>query len=359
MSHRVLVTGAAGFVGRHVVHELQRRGHPVRATDRPQAALAAREGVEAMPCDLTRDPLEPLLRDVDTVVHVAGLFDLGAPPAQLHAVNVEAAARVARGAAAHGVSRFVHVSSVTVYGRPRAVPADEATPFRPGNPYERSKAEGERRVTGLLDAAGVPWVVVRPSGIYGPGGTYGLAVLMAAYALAGATGRPGGLVPFRGGPHMTHVHVDDVAGAIAHLLDAEGVTGRAFNVADDTPMPWGDLLGWMEREMNVRLGPPRQLSPRRARWMARLWRWMPESRRNRVNASVERRWAELMRTQHLVPALRPRFDRHAYDYWLGEHVYDHRALHAAGYTLRHPSLLDGLTTTLAWYREHQWLPPLS
>jgi nucleoside-diphosphate-sugar epimerase len=358
MSRRALVTGAAGFVGRHVVDALRHRGYRVRATDRPQAAVDAREGVESTPFDLTRDPLEPLLRDVHVVVHVAGLFDLGAPPAQLHAVNVEAAARVAGAAARQGVARFVHVSSVTVYGRPRAVPADEATPFRPGNPYERSKAEGEGRVTGLLDAAGIPWVVVRPSGIYGPGGTYGLAVLMAAYALAGATGRSGGLVPFRGGPRMTHVHVEDVAGAIAHLLDAEGVTGRAFNVADDTPMPWGDLLGWMEGQMNVRLGPPRQLSARRARWMARLWRWMPAARRDRVNASVERRWADLVRAQGLVPALRPRFDRHAYDYWLGDHVYDHRALARAGYALRHPSLLDGLAATLAWYREHRWLPGL-
>lgn len=356
MSGTALVTGAAGFVGRHVVEALRTGGYRVRATDRAEAPIEALDGVNVTPCDLTRDPLSPLVRGVDVVVHVAGLFDLGAPAARLRAVNVDAAARVARAAAHAGVKRFVHVSSVTVYGRPRVVPADESASFRPGNPYERSKADGERRVVRILEDAGVPWVVVRPSGIYGPGGTYGLAVLMAAYALAGATGRPGGLMPFRGGPRMTHVHVADVAGAIAHLVDTRDVTGRAYNVADDTPMPWGDLLAWMEAQLQVRLGPPRALSLRRARWMARMWRWMPEVRRRRINATLARRWAVMVRERALVPVLEPRLDRHAYDYWLGEHVYDHSALARTGYTLRYPSLQDGLAETLAWYRAQRWLP---
>lgn len=361
MSARVLVDGAGGFVGRHVVDELRRRGHLVRATDRPGVPLPFGEDVERYEVDLLTDDLEPLLDGVDRIVHVAGLFDLAAPLGRLFNVNVHAARRVVDAAAHAGVERLVHVSSVTVYGRPRRVPAAEDAPHRPGNDYERSKAAGEIAVREVAEDGGVPLVVVRPSGVYGPGGRYGLAMLFATYALAAARGQmsPGssaGLVAFRGGPRMTHVHVADVAGAIGHLLTADGVVGRAFNVADKTPMPWGDLMAFLEEAFGVDAGPPKPLSRARAKFIAHAWRWLPEARRSKLTRSLERRWHELVEADGLTPALTPRLDRHAYDYWLGEHVYDVSALEGTGYRLRYPNLRAGLTETLGWYRDQGWLP---
>lgn len=358
MSARVLVDGAGGFVGRHVVHELQRLGHRVRATDRPGVPLSFGDDVERVEADLLTDDLDPLLVGVDRVVHVAGLFDLSAPLGRLFNVNVHAARRIVDAAAHAGVRRLVHVSSVTVYGRPRRPPAREDAKHRPGNDYERSKAAGEVAVREVAEDRGVPLVIVRPSGVYGPGGRYGLAMLFATYALAAERGGSGSLVAFRGGPRMTHVHVADVAGAIGHLLDAPDVTGRAFNVADKTPMPWGDLMALLEEAFEVDAGPPKPLTPTRAKLIAHAWRWLPEGRRAKLTRSLERRWRALVEARDLAPALAPRLDRHAYDYWLGEHIYDVGALEGTGYRLRYPNLRIGLKETLAWYREHRWLPGL-
>ncbi|HEY8429536.1 MAG TPA: NAD-dependent epimerase/dehydratase family protein, partial [Sandaracinaceae bacterium] len=112
---KVLVDGAAGFLGRHVVEALLRRGLAVRATDR--APMPAWPGVERVERDLAEGSLRPLFEGVTHVVHVAGLFDLSAPRETLFANNEGVTRRVARAAALAGVERFVHVSSVTVYGR--------------------------------------------------------------------------------------------------------------------------------------------------------------------------------------------------------------------------------------------------
>ena len=348
MKQTVLVTGAAGFLGRHVVDALRERGWEVRATDRAGDGVVRR--------DLAREPVGDLFDGVTHVVHAAGLFDLGAPAAELDAVNRGVTRVVAEAAADRGVRRFVHVSSVTVYGRPRRAPAAESTPHRPGNPYERSKAAGEREVWRLARERALPLVIVRPSGIYGPGSRYGLAVLIAAYALAAATGKREGLRAFRGGPRMTHVHVADVARAVAHLLEAEGVVGRAFNVADPDAIAWGDLLAVIAGELGLDLGAPIPLTSLRARAIALAWRWAPASRRDRVNRSLARRFDSLVRDRDLVPAIAPRLDRWAYDYWLSDHVYDTTALCRTGFVHHHPDARNGVRETIGWYRRMNWLP---
>ena len=348
MTRTVLVTGAAGFLGRHVVDALRERGLTVRATDRVGEGVILR--------DLAREPIGDLFDGVTHVVHAAGLFDLGAPAAELDAVNRGVTRIVAEAAADRGVQRFVHVSSVTVYGRPRRTPAPESTKHRPGNPYELSKAAGEREVRGLARERALPLTIVRPSGIYGPGSRYGLAVLIAAYALAAAGGKASGLRAFTGGPRMTHVHVADVARAIAHLLDAPDVVGRAFNVADPTPIAWGDLLSVIASEVGLDLGEPVPLTTLRARAIALGWRWAPARRRDRVNRSLARRFEALVRERDLVPAIVPRLDRWAYDYWLGDHVYDTAALRLTGFVHHQPDPRNGVRETIGWYRRMKWLP---
>ena len=88
---------------------------------------------------------------------------------------------------------------------------------------------------------------------------------------------------------------------------------------------------------------------------------MPAARRDRVNRSFARRWNDLCVSLDLEPALTPRFDRFAYDYWLSDHVYDNTALARTGFELRHPDSRSGLQDTLSWYARNRWLPatPLS
>ncbi len=344
----VLVDGAAGFVGRHVVEALRRRGIAVRATDR--VPLPEWSHVHRDQRDLSAAPLEDLFRGVTHVGHGSGLFDLAAPRRDLFAINVGVTRRIARAAALAGVERYVQVSSVTVYGRPSCAPVSEDAPIRPGNDYERSKAAAERALAEL----GLPAVVLRPSGIYGPWSRYGLAAAIASMALAKERGGRGHR-SLRGGPRMTHVHVEDVAEAAAHLVTASGVVGRAFNVADETPIAWGELMASLERELGLEEKDPLTLSPRKARWLGRAARLMP-GRTRRTNDALARRWRALCDERGLVPALTPRIDASAYDSWSADHVYATDALRETGFRARHPDVRRGLAETIAWSRAQRWLP---
>lgn len=350
----VLVDGAGGFLGRHVVDAVRRKGYRVRATDLPGMGLRELVGVENVESPLEEADLARLFLGVTDVVHVAGLFDLSAPLAKLRSANVELAGRIARHARLHGVRRFVHVSSVTVYGRPARVPADESTPFAPASPYEQTKLEGEQAVKAEF-VAGLPGCIVRPSGIYGPHGRYGMTLVLTSYAIARAKGGRG-FRSFRGGPSMNLVHVDDVADACVHLLDAPGVEGRAFNVADEVPRTWGELLQTIEELFGLPERRPLRLSKLAARLFAMGFRAMPESRRGAMQKRLEKDFERLVADRGLAPALRPRIDRHAYDYWLGDHVYDTSALRSTGFRVSHPDARDGLRSTFDWYVEQKWLP---
>jgi nucleoside-diphosphate-sugar epimerase len=357
MSRVVLVDGAAGFLGWAVVSELVHAGFRVRATDRPGSALPIGEGIEPVHADLETDALAPLFAGVTHAVHVAGLFDLAATKEALTRANVTVAARVAEAALAAKVARFVHVSSVTVHGRPSASPIREDAPMRGGTPYEVSKREGELAVAAIASRR-LPFVIVRPSGIYGPRGRYGLSAAMATMVLAKAKGR--GHRSLRGGPRMTHVHVEDVARAIALVLDTpvDDVSGRAFFVADETPIRWGELFAFLEEELGVEPRAPFELSWLRARLAVAALRLTPRARLARTNDALASGWGRLVRENALVPALTPRVDPHAYDYFLGDHVYDTSALKALGFRAKYPDPREGLRETIAWYRRERWLPEL-
>lgn len=346
---RILVTGASGFLGRHVVRALAARGDGVRGTDRVGAGPVEGAG-EWIEADLASDPIEPLVRGVGAVIHVAGLFDLAAPDEALHRANVVAAERVARAARRAGVRRFVHVSSVTVIGRPRRAGVREDEPTRPSSPYERSKLAGERAVRAI---EGLPLAVVRPSGIYGPHGRYGVAVMAATLALAAARGR--GHRSVRGGPRMTHVHVEDVASACLSALDDPRAIGGTFHVADSTPVAWGEIAEVIERFYGLSERDVLRVTPLRARALQLITR-LAARRVARTNASMRRGWDALAREHDLVPALVPRIDADAYDYWRCDHVYDTSALRVLGWTPRWPDARDGLEATLQWYVAQRWLP---
>lgn len=341
----ILVDGAAGLLGRHVVDALRAVGERVRATD--FVALPEWPDVDRVRRDLGRDPIADLFDGVTHVVHAAGLFDLSAPRAALFAANVRVTQRVARAALLAGVERFVHVSSVTVHGRPRRAPIDESAPFAPRNDYERSKAAGERALPRGLRA-----VIVRPSGIYGPWSRYGVAAAIAALALAKERGR--GHRSLTGGPRMTHVHVEDAASAAVHLLFAPNVVDRAFFAADDHPLAWGDLMAHLERELGVEPRDPIAMTPAKARWLGRAARVL-SGRTRRTNERLARAWSDVCERRGLEKKLVPRIDAGAYDYWSADHVYSIDALRSTGWSPRHTDPRASISETIAWYRARRWL----
>jgi nucleoside-diphosphate-sugar epimerase len=166
---RIVVTGAAGFLGTHIVRRLMADGHTVTGFD--QHAISE-PGVAALTGDL-RDlaDVEKALAGQDVVCHVGAIGDVylaGEDPALAAAVNATGSANVAVAAAHHGV-RVVYASTWEVYGLPVYEPIDEDHPCRPDHPYSITKLAGEQ----LLFAAGrlqdVPVLALRLGTAYGTG----------------------------------------------------------------------------------------------------------------------------------------------------------------------------------------------
>jgi len=170
-----LVTGAGGFVGSEIVRQLTARGDRVRALVRNPAQTPELEalGVEVALGDICdREALAKALEGVHGVFHIAALFRQANQPDSVYRdVNVQGVRNVFELSIAAGVSRIVHCSTVGVLGHVEHPPADENTPFHPGDIYQVTKMEGEKLAMEFFSAGQIGGVVIRPAMIYGPGDT--------------------------------------------------------------------------------------------------------------------------------------------------------------------------------------------
>ena len=171
MTGAVLVTGAAGYIGAHVVAELRRAGHRVVAVDDLSAGFPERLPSDDLhELDLASptapDAIAQLLRrhEVDVVVHLAALKDVGesmTAPERYYRVNVLGTLQVLEGMRDAGVRRIVFSSTAAVYGDVDSPAVDEAFPREPINPYGRSKVVGEWMLEDAARAWGLRWLALR------------------------------------------------------------------------------------------------------------------------------------------------------------------------------------------------------
>lgn len=197
MSETALVTGAAGFTGSHLLSRLVDEGWDVVGTDisaaergqyytetdnaphpRHDASTARERSHTFVQADITEpETLDPLFEeyDIDTVFHVASLFDYFAERETLDAVNVDGARNVATRAADAGVDQFVHFSTLGVLGDAGFdEPNAEDAPYDPHNRYCASKRRQEEAVQTVARDQDMPLTILRPAPIYGPGNRYGV-----------------------------------------------------------------------------------------------------------------------------------------------------------------------------------------
>lgn len=185
---------------------------------------------------------------VAEVVHAAAAVAGNA--AETLIVNVEGVRRLAEAVRRAGVRRVIHVSSAGVYGDGHTgTPHTESSPLAAATPYERSKLEGEAVLCGTL-ADTVPWVILRPAGLHGPG-------------------RPATAAFYRGirdrrvwphGPVPVIVHptyVDDVVHAVIATLDRPDLASQIYNIGGEQALDYRDLIGLVAGELGARLWQPR------------------------------------------------------------------------------------------------------
>jgi UDP-glucose 4-epimerase len=172
------VTGASGFVGRALVEDLAAQGHRVRAAMRQPADIFSRTVEVVAVSDLAR-PLEwrPLLSDINAVVHLAGIAHITSGIAEdlYDRVNRAATAALAAAAARDRIERLVFVSSIRAQAGPACDhPLTETDAPHPVDAYGRSKLAAEEAIRG----ASLPFTILRPALIYGPGVKGNLADLV-------------------------------------------------------------------------------------------------------------------------------------------------------------------------------------
>jgi nucleoside-diphosphate-sugar epimerase len=239
------LTGATGFIGQHLLRELPKRGHRIRALLRRPASLPL-ETASAVIGDLARPQnMAAALTGVDAVVHSAGLAHAmsGVPEDDYRLLNTEATIGLARAARRAGVRRFVFLSSIRAQCGPTAdTVLTEALEPRPTDAYGRSKLAAERGLAELdLD-----WVSLRAVLVYGPGVKGNMAQLMRLarsplpLPLASLTAR------------RSLLALENLSGAIEAVLAAPGTLRRVFIAADPQALAIAEMIAALRRGLGRR-----------------------------------------------------------------------------------------------------------
>lgn len=246
-ARRVLVTGATGFLGRHLVRtlaettsaQLELLSRSAAPDDPPAAARGRSRFVHADLADAAS--LAGLCDGIDVVIHAAAAMpSQPAPPPSpeaYHRLNVEATLQLAMQASRAGARRFVFVSSTAAMGTPPLPVVDEATPCHPTSPYEVTKRLAEEGLLDLGRRAGLDVTIVRPCLIAGEGQRGG--VLLKLFKLARR-----GLFPVFGGRldmQKPLVDVEDVARALI-LAATRGGAGEIYLVTSGVRHTLGEML---------------------------------------------------------------------------------------------------------------------
>jgi nucleoside-diphosphate-sugar epimerase len=248
---KVLVTGAAGFLGGHVVDMLVERGDEVRAMALPTedtSRLRALPGVEVVQGDLTdAESLKRAVQGVERVYNVAAKTGPWGLEEVYRAINVQGLANLIHASLEAGVKRIVHTSSITVYGHHlHGIVTEEHSYHAEDNPYSRTKIAGEKLIANLVKDHNAPVVIVRPGWIYGPRDTasFGRFVALVESGKGFLIGSGKNIVPV--------VYVRDVAQGLIKAGEAgDEVIGRAYTLADDRRVTQAEYLNTIADKLHV------------------------------------------------------------------------------------------------------------
>jgi nucleoside-diphosphate-sugar epimerase len=317
----ILVTGASGFIGSHLVDALLSRGAPVRALVRRSSSREFLKNVDMSCADLaTGEGIEEALEGVETVIHAAGTTK-AIRAAGYYAGNTDATENLAA-AVARRHARLIYVSSLAAAGPSSgANPVTEESEPHPLTHYGRSKLEAELRVRKLVPDA----TIVRPPVVYGPRDS-GVLELFKPISR--------GIALQIAGPErwVSIIYVKDLVEGLITLTQRTAGDGRTYFLSHPKPVSWtelatcaGRVIGRKPKLLKI---PP--AAARAAGFCVEAW-------------SLLTRKPAMLSREKVREALCPS--------WLCD---ARRAREEFGFEAR-TSLEDGLAETLAWYKEAGWL----
>lgn len=252
---KVLVTGATGFVGHHLIECLSSSGYEIRCLVRKSSRiekLKKYSDIEFFYGDVTeKESLKGIEEGIDYVVHLAAMGHVSAVSEEAYAaftsINEQGTRNLlSQFVGSRTLKKFIHFSSTAAMG-PVGVPVlDERSEPNPRTPYQKSKLRSEQAALSFYADSQVPVTVIRPCMIYGPGGLgefHKFCRLMKK-----------GIFPKIGfGKNLTPmVYVKDVVSATEIVME-KGIPGECYIVASDTSFPMDDIRNCIVRELGVKV----------------------------------------------------------------------------------------------------------
>jgi len=229
----ILVTGATGFLGHHLVPQLCTAGYPVKALVRPGSDTQFLQdlGVSLAYTDDISDAAaaRAACQGCDQVIHAAGQFRFWGDSLSFWRTNVGGTSALLQAATAVGVQRFIHISTIVVVGKtPERGLLDETTRCYPQEPYQRTKYEAEQLALSYHREKNLPVIVLRPGAFYGPYGRYAFNRLFFEEPLRGWR------IKVDGGQRITFpVYVPDVVQGVMLALE-NGRAGEIYNICSQS-----------------------------------------------------------------------------------------------------------------------------
>jgi nucleoside-diphosphate-sugar epimerase len=319
---KVLITGAGGFIGSHLVDSQLEKGNQVRVVDLHVERLSHQQGhdqLELITGDIT-DPklVERLVSEIEVVYHLASAhLDVSLSNKHYRQVNAQGTLRLVEAAYQAGVLRFVHCSSVGVMGDVKHPPADESYNSQPTNIYELTKREGEQAALNFAKQTGFPLVVARPAWVYGPRCPRTQKLFRTI-----AKGR---FLVFGSGQNWRHpVYISDAVNGLELCAQNRDRCGEVYIIAGSQPVRAIELVRLISRELGVK--PPRLHLP----------------------ITLGRLGGLSLESVFKLVGKQPPFSRRSLDFFLKDNAYDiGKARRELGYNPE-VDLSTGIRQTIRW-----------
>lgn len=323
-----VITGATGFIGGNLARHLLGQGYRLRLLVRDPSRLEELAGPD---CQVVRGDiqhaadLQGLAEGADLFFHIAALFRAAGFPDQVYRqINVEGTRHCLEEARRAGVRRFVHCSTVGVLGNIEKPPADESTPYNPGDIYQETKVEGERLALEYFRTGRLPGVVVRPAMVYGAGDRRMLKLFKPVahrrFMMLGS-----------GNVRHHYVYIDDLVEGFRLAGTVPGIEGEVFIIAGPDSVRLQDMVGMIARSAGV-AAPRLHLPVQPFQWLGSLCEAIfiplhlePPIYRRRVDFFTKNRSFAIGKAQRLL-GYQPQIDTR-----------------------------EGVRRTLEWYRSHNLL----
>ena len=248
---KILVTGADGFIGSHLVESLCHSGYDVKALCIYNSMnnwgwlekLESKKNIEIISGDI-RDPFfcKAITENIDAIFHLAALIAIPysyIAPESFIETNVKGTMNICQAALENNVKKIIHTSTSEVYGTALYVPIDEKHPLQPQSPYSASKIGADAIAMSYFNSFGLPLTIARPFNTYGPRqSARAIIPTIITQILSGKkTIKLGDVSPTR-----DFNYVSDTCDALKNIFEAKNIEGKILNIGSQTETSIKELL---------------------------------------------------------------------------------------------------------------------